>query len=76
VDVLRSVARSGEASELGDAETSGEAAVMSIMSQPALVEVVDWAATTWKEDADEVARALKHEIVEMAVNGVVHVDPV
>jgi hypothetical protein len=76
LDVLRSVAHSGEASELGDAETAGEAAVMSIMSQPALVEVVDWAATTWKEDADEVARALKHEIVEMAVNGVVHVDPV
>lgn len=52
-----------------EGEDAGAAAVMSIMAQPVLVEVVDWAAMTWKEDADEVSRALKHEIVTMAVNG-------
>jgi len=46
-----------------------DSAAAAIISQRALVEVVDWAATTWKDDADEVARALKREIVAIAVNG-------
>ena len=54
----------------GDSVESGEAAMLSIMTQPALVSVIDWAASTWKTDPDEVSRALKHDIVTMAVNGV------
>ena len=46
-----------------------DSATAAIISQRALVEVVDWAATTWKDDADEVTRALKREIVAIAVNG-------
>ncbi len=46
-----------------------DAAAMSIMDQPVIVDCVDWAATTWKEDPDEISRALKHEIVQMAVSG-------
>jgi hypothetical protein len=72
MNVLCNISREDGPPEDGamvDGEDAGAAAVMSIMSQPVLVEVVDWAATTWKEDADDVSRALKHEIVTMAVNG-------
>lgn len=46
-----------------------DAAALSIMNQPVIIECVDWAATTWKEDPDEVSRTLKHEIVNIAVKG-------
>lgn len=46
-----------------------DAAAMSIMNQPVIVDCVDWAASTWNEDADEVSRTLKHEIVRIAVEG-------
>ena len=53
----------------GDGGASPGAAALSIMSQPVLVECVDWAASSWRDDADEVGRALKQEIVSMAVKG-------
>lgn len=51
------------------AGVSSEAAAVSILSQPAVVECVDWAAASWKDDPDEVSRTLKHDIVSMAVKG-------
>lgn len=62
--------RASESLMEGASGSPAEVAVMAVMSQPALIEVVDWAANTWKDDADDVGRALKREIVEMAVNGI------
>lgn len=66
-DALLGVDAGGDIAGDGTSAVSSEAVAMSIMSQPAVVDTVDWAASSWKDDPDEVSRTLKHEIVSMAV---------
>jgi hypothetical protein len=66
--------RDGSAASLPEAGSAAEAQAMAamttVMTQPVLVQCVDWAAGTWRDDADEVSRSLKREIVAMAINGI------
>jgi hypothetical protein len=66
--------RDGSAASLPEAGSAAEAQAMAamttVMTQPVLVQCVDWAAGTWRDDADEVSRSLKREIVAMVINGI------
>lgn len=62
---LDSLLHLAEADATGGSEEGTDAAAMSIMSQPVIIDCVDWAASTWKSDPDEVSRTLKHEILSL-----------
>lgn len=44
--------------------------MLAIMQQPAIVQCVDWAAATWKDDPDDISRVLKRELLNIVVSSI------
>ena len=45
-------------------------AAMELMAEPSVVRCVDFAAASWRDDPDDITRALKQELLRTALEGI------
>lgn len=58
------------AADEASAPPADEVAMMMVMSQQSIVQWIDFAAATWRDDPDEVCRTIKQHLLQLAISSV------